>query len=404
MKKWTLFLVAVSTLTLALSLGALAENLKLPYSKSTTLAPGGYSLRFSLWDAQTQGNEKWAEEKDLIIDEDKRLKKKLGDVNTLDDVAFYQVLWLQIEELRDGASPRLVASRATLVEAQGLQGQNVASNTTPSNSENPPSGLKSTNALTNTTNTSSTLNRAATPPRTSGSADKAAAPAKAADAAATTAPEAGASELFPSSTNAGGSQLQGKAAAASLFDGVKNFFSSLFGGGRSNSSKKSGNGNSPTPAASGSDAIPMSDVSFTGIAGSAKEYKKISTNFKITSISNPTIPTICWKLTRPSNWGAEEPKHLTFGLLWIIIKVKGQYWSAPSEWRITETVLDRCTTMENHADQPPFIQGKGEPVSSYYPTAGETIWFYVTSIPPAMSGPAVRANERSNIVSATWPR
>jgi len=56
-----------------------------------------YTLRFSLWDAETGGNMVWEEEKTLTTKKS-TINTLLGDVNPIDGVDFSQQLWVQVEK------------------------------------------------------------------------------------------------------------------------------------------------------------------------------------------------------------------------------------------------------------------------------------------------------------------
>ena len=76
------------------------------YSKAEKgLGNKSYTFRFSLWDAETNGNMVWEEEKTLTTKKS-TISTLLGDVNSIDGVDFSQQLWVQVEEkLADGKSP-----------------------------------------------------------------------------------------------------------------------------------------------------------------------------------------------------------------------------------------------------------------------------------------------------------
>jgi hypothetical protein len=125
-----------------------------------------------------------------------------------------------------------------------------------------------------------------------------------------------------------------------------------------------------------------------------------NTNFAITSVTNPVIPTICWDQNIPTNW-IPDPSGITIGNLWILVKISGTWYGTPVEWLITDQSFSRCTTMENYEGQPPFIQTKSNPIASYYPQSGEQIGFMVTSLPHPWGGSGPL--ERSQIVMTTYP-
>jgi hypothetical protein len=81
----------------------LVENL-IQYSKKTTLNyPKTYTMKFSLWDAETLGNSVWSEEKQIKLTSSK-LTTYLGDATTLAGVDFSQQLWVQVERWKASTS------------------------------------------------------------------------------------------------------------------------------------------------------------------------------------------------------------------------------------------------------------------------------------------------------------
>jgi hypothetical protein len=67
------------------------------YTKRNTLSsPATATLRFSLWDAPTNGVEVWSEEK-LVTMTVPGIRVALGDVTPLDTVDFSRQLWVQVE-------------------------------------------------------------------------------------------------------------------------------------------------------------------------------------------------------------------------------------------------------------------------------------------------------------------
>ena len=67
------------------------------YQKKTTLSyPRTYTLRFSLWDAESGGNEVWFEEKDVLM-KNATIKTYLGSDIPLNVGDFAQQLWVQVE-------------------------------------------------------------------------------------------------------------------------------------------------------------------------------------------------------------------------------------------------------------------------------------------------------------------
>ena len=85
-----------------------------PYTKTTTLAyPKDYTMRFSLWDAVSEGAEVWWEEKPISLTSSK-IKTNLGDTISLGDVDFSQQLWVQVELRRKGRTYKVLGGRDRL--------------------------------------------------------------------------------------------------------------------------------------------------------------------------------------------------------------------------------------------------------------------------------------------------
>jgi len=76
------------------------------YQKKTTLAASKtYTLRFSLWDAETGGSEVWFEEKPVQLQKS-TIKTYLGSDVLLDPADFLQQLWVQVErKTKSGYAP-----------------------------------------------------------------------------------------------------------------------------------------------------------------------------------------------------------------------------------------------------------------------------------------------------------
>jgi len=140
-------------------------NLRLPYSRSTSLADDTYTLRFSLWDAGTEGTEQWWEQKDLDV-EGSTISTQLGDVadpslhsGPLGELDFSKVLWVQVEELKNNGKGLILVPRTTLIPtgtAATTSNSSIAAGSAPAvqNANTPagPASVKTTSkATTNTT-------------------------------------------------------------------------------------------------------------------------------------------------------------------------------------------------------------------------------------------------------------
>jgi hypothetical protein len=124
-----------------------------------------------------------------------------------------------------------------------------------------------------------------------------------------------------------------------------------------------------------------------------------SVDFKITSFTDHDTPTICYKANTPSWYG--DSSGITNGSLYVIINENGTWYGAGIEYNLSGTD-GRCSTMENYAGEPPFIQGKIAPVSTTYPKSGDTVYFMLTTLIPEWQGGA-GPQERSPIVKAIFP-
>lgn len=102
-----LFFVAVS------AQAAPVENL-IQFSKKTSLTyPKTYTMIFSLWDAATDGNEVWWEEKRIEL-KSAKLTTYLGDTEPLDLVDFSEQLWVQVERKKQDGTRVVLGARVKL--------------------------------------------------------------------------------------------------------------------------------------------------------------------------------------------------------------------------------------------------------------------------------------------------
>jgi hypothetical protein len=122
------FCILVVTLFLLLGVvSAWAEPVakEILYKKTTTLTyPKTYTLRFSLWDAETLGTEVWSEEKSINLTSS-TIKTYLGDTIPLDPADFNQQLWVQVEKKKADLTYKVIGTRDKLVAGSyALWGEN----------------------------------------------------------------------------------------------------------------------------------------------------------------------------------------------------------------------------------------------------------------------------------------
>lgn len=118
MKKSFCILVAALFLLIGVTSAWAAPVAKeINYTKKTTLVyPKNYTIKFSLWDAETAGNEVWSEQKLIKLTTSSTIKTNLGDTTPLDPADFSQQLWVQVERLKaDGITYVLIGTRDKLV-------------------------------------------------------------------------------------------------------------------------------------------------------------------------------------------------------------------------------------------------------------------------------------------------
>ncbi|HXX33803.1 MAG TPA: hypothetical protein VEM15_04930, partial [Thermodesulfobacteriota bacterium] len=98
MKKFFSVVMATGLTLLFIAILAQAEPVQkvIPYSKKVPISFFKIAYRFSLWDAETGGNELWSEEKELK-ERGGLLTTDLGDTVPLDSVDFSQQLYVQVE-------------------------------------------------------------------------------------------------------------------------------------------------------------------------------------------------------------------------------------------------------------------------------------------------------------------
>jgi hypothetical protein len=117
MRKGYLALLPVLFLLIVVTLGGAEPVVKeLYYSKKTTLAAGTFTLKFSLWDTDTDGNLLWEEEKTIKLKyaDKKIVRTYLGELTPLDGVDFSQQLWVQLEKRNTDGSYTEIGLREML--------------------------------------------------------------------------------------------------------------------------------------------------------------------------------------------------------------------------------------------------------------------------------------------------
>jgi hypothetical protein len=165
-------------------------------------------------------------------------------------------------------------------------------------------------------------------------------------------------------------------------------------------------GPNPTKPASGGggnsgsskDGIPVGDVTWA--------YKDV-TGWKVTAtLSNTTVtpsnpaPTICWDRSYPSTWPLDTNKGKIDASMWVIGQVDGKWYG--SVWEGVVPGTHQCSTTEAKPGDAPFIQTGTGPLNAWHPKSGDKVGFMVSTI--ARGGtPASSPNERSQILTVTWP-
>lgn len=89
---------------------------QIPYSMDTTLEPGVYGLKFSLWDIKSgvrPSNKKWEEQKLITIDAT-TISTNLGDTKVLPTKIFSNQLYVQVEKMETDGSFTVLGPRTKL--------------------------------------------------------------------------------------------------------------------------------------------------------------------------------------------------------------------------------------------------------------------------------------------------
>ena len=121
MKKAFVFIVGLVIFFGAVSAFGAPADEEILYKKTTTLTPGTYNLRFSLWDAATAGVMIWSEEKKITLTSS-AIKTILGDTGPLDGVDFSQQLWIQVDRVKTGPVYKVVGTREKLLSVPSALG------------------------------------------------------------------------------------------------------------------------------------------------------------------------------------------------------------------------------------------------------------------------------------------
>jgi hypothetical protein len=114
MKKIIITSVVAFLLLVLTPVWASEVSKELPYQKKTNLAfPVTYTLRFSLWDAEVDGNKLWEEDQTLSL-KSATIKTSLGEGGSLDGVDFSQQLWVQVERVKKNEKTTVIGARDSL--------------------------------------------------------------------------------------------------------------------------------------------------------------------------------------------------------------------------------------------------------------------------------------------------
>jgi len=110
------FILTIGLVLLIPTTSVWSEPVKkqIPYSKTTTLSyPKTYTLKFSLWNARTEGTEVWSEEKTINLTGN-LIKKNLGDIVPLQPSQFSEQLWVQVDRKKPDGTYVAVGTRDIL--------------------------------------------------------------------------------------------------------------------------------------------------------------------------------------------------------------------------------------------------------------------------------------------------
>ena len=114
--KRSYFILTVGLVLLITVTSVWSEPVKkqISYSKTTTLAyPKTYTLKFSLWNARTEGTEVWSEEKTLNLTSN-LIKTNLGNTVPLEPSQFSEQLWVQVDRKKANGTYVTVGNRDML--------------------------------------------------------------------------------------------------------------------------------------------------------------------------------------------------------------------------------------------------------------------------------------------------
>ena len=163
----------------------------------------------------------------------------------------------------------------------------------------------------------------------------------------------------------------------------------------------------PVPApGSALDAITIGEVTFHHTSPASFPVTCTLADMRVAKLSGVAAPRLSWAFTAPANW--PEDINAVIGNMWIFAKTDGRWHAATWEW-LRRTTMTKATESRNadpnaipprFTDDPPFIQCKVAPFTSWFPRSGDVVGHMVSS--PCRGG-ASGIPGRSPIVLTVWP-
>lgn len=118
MKRIWLVALLLMTFTVIPSAWGESPRNQIFYKKATSLAPGTPTLRFSLWNVESGGDEAtnmvWSETKSITLTSSV-IKTLLGDTVTIDPGVFAEQLWVQVDKVKRSGSLKTIGARDILL-------------------------------------------------------------------------------------------------------------------------------------------------------------------------------------------------------------------------------------------------------------------------------------------------